>query len=85
MPKPPKKPKSTGARRMRQLGKIASQLWYTPEQYELVKKAATMERRAMTNFAIMATVKAAQRVLCELHDVTVELMKTKGVRNYDKT
>lgn len=37
----------------------ASQLWYTPEQYDLVKRAARLDRRPMTQFAIAATLRAA--------------------------
>jgi uncharacterized protein (DUF1778 family) len=46
----------------------ASQLWYTPEQYDLVKKAANIVRRPMTTFAILATLKAARYTLMNPKD-----------------
>lgn len=63
MKKALKKKKSTGPTRMRELGKIASQLWYTPEQYDLVKRAAQLDKRPMTTFAILATLEAATLLL----------------------
>ena len=62
MPKPLKKKRPTGACRMRALGKRQSQLWYTAEQYALVKRASAVVRRPMTTFAILATLKAARAV-----------------------
>jgi uncharacterized protein (DUF1778 family) len=45
--------------------KRPSQLWYTPEIYEQVKRAAALDRRSMTNFALRATLAEAERVLRE--------------------
>lgn len=44
-------------------GKRPSQLWYTPEQYELVKRAAQVDGRSMVNFAKRATVAAARQMM----------------------
>lgn len=43
--------------------KKCSQLWYTPKEFELVKRAAYLERRAMTAFTIVATLKEARRII----------------------
>lgn len=61
----PKKTKfrSTGGRRMKELGHIASQLWYTPEDYELVLTASILDRRPMTTFAILAATEAARQLI----------------------
>lgn len=48
---------------MQASGKKSSQLWYTPEQYELVKRAAEVVERPMTKFAIIAVIKAAKRII----------------------
>jgi uncharacterized protein (DUF1778 family) len=50
---------------MRKKGIKCSQLWYTPEEYELVKKAANIVRRPMTTFAILATIRFATQVFQE--------------------
>ena len=55
----------TGGKRMAKLGYKPSQLWYTQEEYELVQSAALIVRRPMTQFAILATVAEAKRVLME--------------------
>lgn len=43
--------------------KRVSQLWYRPDDYELVKAAAKLDRRPMTTFAIRATLQAARDVI----------------------
>lgn len=48
---------------MAELGKKASQIWYTQEQYDLVKKAAELRFVAMTTFTINATIIAAAEVV----------------------
>lgn len=61
-----KKPATeTGGKRMVKLGYKPSQLWYTQEEYDLVQAAALIVRRPMTQFAIIATVAEAKRVLKE--------------------
>jgi uncharacterized protein (DUF1778 family) len=55
----------TGGKRMAKLGYKPSQLWYTQEEYNLVQEAALAVRRPMTQFAILATVAEAKRVLRE--------------------
>jgi len=85
MSKATKKPKPKGTRRLRELGKIASQLWYTPEDYEIVKKAASLCRRPMTQFAIMATLQAARYALDKLRDPIYYNPLKEPVDNGDKT
>ena len=85
MAKSPKKKVTTGSVRMRTLGKKPSQLWYPPEQYDLVKRAAFTEHLPMATFAILATVAAAKNTLSELRELTDELMKIKGIRHGEKT
>ena len=58
-----KSPTETGGKRMAKLGYKPSQLWYTAEEYQLVQAAAIIDRRPMTQFAILATVAEAKRVL----------------------
>lgn len=58
-----KKPAETGGKRMAKLGYKPSQLWYTQEEYDLIQKAAHKVRRPMTQFAILATLAEAKRVL----------------------
>jgi hypothetical protein len=48
-------------KRMRKNLKV-SQLWYTPEQYALVKAAAARISRPMTTLAILATLEEARRI-----------------------
>lgn len=55
----------TGGKRMAKLGYKPSQLWYTQEEYDLVQAAALCVRRPMTQFAILATVAEAKKVLME--------------------
>lgn len=55
--------RKTGGSRMIEKGYKASQLWYTPEQYDLVKLAAAENRRPMSRFAILATLAAAHQVV----------------------
>ena len=54
--------KKTAIQRFRE-NKKCSQLFYTPEQYALVKAAAAIDHRPMTQFAIIATLRAARLVL----------------------
>ena len=64
---------------------FCSQLWYTPEQYELVKRAANIDRRPMTTFAILAVLKAARLVLDSVGDPCVEPMPRTRKKRAQKT
>lgn len=55
----------SGSAKMYELGKKPSLLWYTPEDFALVKAAAKADRRPMTQFAIVATLAAARKVMAE--------------------
>jgi uncharacterized protein (DUF1778 family) len=57
--------KKTGGARMHERGRRPSQLWYTPEDYDQVQRAARLVRRPMTQFAIMAALAEAKKVLDE--------------------
>lgn len=54
---------ATGGSGMMERGYKASQLWYTPEDYALVQRAAKLVRRPMTTFAIVAALAEAKRVI----------------------
>jgi uncharacterized protein (DUF1778 family) len=54
---------STKATRRFRSGKKVSQLWFAPADYELVKRAAAVDRRSIATFAIMSTLKAAKDVI----------------------
>lgn len=55
-----KRKQPSGSKKMYLLGKKPQLLWYTPEQYALIKAAAAADGRSMANFALHATVKAAE-------------------------
>jgi uncharacterized protein (DUF1778 family) len=62
--------KKAGATAMRERGRRPSQLWYAPEDYDQVQRAARIVRRPMTQFAILAALAEARRVLADNGDKT---------------
>jgi len=50
---------------MYELGKKNSQLWYTQEEYDLVRKASKLVRRPMSTFAILAVLREAKRIIAD--------------------
>jgi uncharacterized protein (DUF1778 family) len=44
-------------------GKKNSQLWFTPEDMEIVKAAAKLDRRPVSTFCLLAVLAAARKVL----------------------
>jgi uncharacterized protein (DUF1778 family) len=57
-----RKGKQTGTRRMAQLGYKPVQLWLTKELHALVRAAAELDGRPMTQFLIQAGVAKASEV-----------------------
>ena len=58
-----KRKQASGWAKNHKQGKKTSQLWYTPEQYDMVKRAAKAVNRSMTNFALYNTLIEARKVL----------------------